>query len=121
MAVNNITVNTYEFPQGVDKSNVITAAVKFNTNSIESYCNKYIGTGKSARRRLIKKILSGVEDLSYTISFVFEKTASGDANISYSFSDGEFIIIESTQSYSSISDFNTDMDYINSKIKALFK
>ena len=121
MAVKNITVNTYEIPSGINKSDVVTAAVRFNTNSIESYCNKYIGTDKSTRRRLIKKIVSGVEGLTYTILFVFEKAASEDAKISYTFSVDDYTIIESDQSYSSVSEFSADIEYINTSIENLFK
>lgn len=120
MAVADITVNTYQVPTGVDKSDVITAAVKFNTSTIESYCNKYIGTSKSGRRKLLKKIASGVEDVYYTISFLFEKASSSDAQISYTLSDGDFVIIESDQSYSSKSEFSADIDYISNQIESVF-
>jgi hypothetical protein len=120
MAVAEITVNAYEVPTGVEKSNVITAAVKFNNSTIEEYCKKYIGTSKSGRRKLLKKIASGVEGVFYTISFSFEKASSGDANISYSLSDGEAIIILSDQSYSTMSEFSADMDYIDNQIESVF-
>ena len=120
MAVSAITVNAYEVPTGVDKSDVITAAVKFNNGTIESYCKKYIGTSKAGKRRLIKKIVSGVEGLLYTVTFSFEKASSEDANIYYSLSDGDFKIIESDQSYSSVSEFSADMDYINTQIESVF-
>ena len=120
MAVANITVNSYEVPAGVEKSDVIAAAVKFNTSTIESYCNKYIGTSKSGRRKLLKKIASGVEGVVYTISFAFEKASSGDAHISYSLSVSDFVIIESDQSYSTVSEFSADIDYINTQIETVF-
>ena len=121
MAVANITVNDYDVTLSKkNASNVITAAVKFNTNNIESYCKKYVGTGKSNRRRLIKKIESGVEGLIYTISFAFDKALGEDAKISYNFSDGDYVIIESNQVYSSVSEFSADMDYINTQIETVF-
>ena len=121
MAVNKITVNAYDVPKKVKKSDVATAAVQFNTNTIESYSNKYIGTSKSARRKLIKKIASGVASVVYTVYFLFEKGLEDDAHISYSLSEGDNVIIESDQTYSTTSDFSTDIEYINTQIQTVFK
>ena len=120
MAVANITVNTYEVPAGVDKSSVVAAASKFNTNTIESYCIKYIGTSKSARKKLLKKIASGVDGVIYTISFLFEKSSSGNAQISYTLSEDDVVIIDSDQSYTTVSEFSADMSYINNQIQSVF-
>ena len=120
MAVNDITVNTYNPPKGLDKSNVIISAVSFNKNINESYCKKYIGTNKSNGRRLIKKIFSGLEGIIYTINFSFDKASSEDANISYILSEGDNIIIESNQSYSTTSEFDTDIEYIILQIEKIF-
>ena len=119
MAVNDITVNTYQPPKGLNKSNVITAAVGF-TKNINSYCNKYIGTNKSNGRRLIKKIFSGIEGINYTINFSFAKESLEDANISYILSEGDNIIIESNQSYSTASELDTDIEYIILQIDKIF-
>ena len=119
MAVNDITVNTYQPPKGLNKSDVITAAVGF-TKNINSYCKKYIGTNKSNGRRLIKKIFSGIEGIIYTINFSFDKASSEDANISYILSEGDNIIIESNQSYSTVSELDTDIEYIILQIDKIF-
>ena len=122
MAVENIIVKPYEVPIGVDKSEVITTALKFNTDTIESFCTKYIGTSKVGKRKLLKKIASGVDDVVYTISFLFEKAPSGYAVISYSLSNGDYDIISlDGQSYYTISEFTLDIDYINDTIKSVFK
>ena len=122
MAVDNIIVKPYEVPIGVDKSEVITTALKFNTDTIESFCTKYIGTSKAGRRKLLKKIASGVDDVVYTISFLFEKAPSGYAVISYSVSIDDYNIISlDSQLYFTISEFTLDIDYINDRIKSVFK
>jgi hypothetical protein len=122
MAVDNIIVKPYEVPIGVDKSEVITTALKFNTDTIESFCTKYIGTSKVGRKKLLKKIASGVDDVVYTISFLFEKAPSGYAVISYSLSIDDYNIISlEDQLYFTISEFTLDIDYINDTIKSVFK
>ena len=122
MAVDSITVKPYEVPTDVDKSEVITTALKFNTDTIESFCTKYIGTSKVGRRKLLKKIASGVDDVVYTISFLFEKAPSGYAVISYSLSIDDYDIISlEDQLYFTISEFTLDIDYINDRIKSVFK
>jgi hypothetical protein len=122
MAVDNIIVKPYEVPIGVDRSEVIATALKFNTDTIESFCTKYIGTSKVGRRKLLKKIASGVDNMVYTISFLFEKASSGNAVISYSLSNGDYDIISlDGQSYYTISEFTLDIDHINDTIKSVFK
>jgi hypothetical protein len=45
---------------------------------------------------------------------------SEDANISYILSEGDNIIIESNQSYSTTSEFDTDIEYIILQIEKIF-
>jgi len=122
MATTSIIVNPYEVPAGLDGSNVVTNIVKFNNNTILPYCRKFIGTNKSAKRKLIKKIATNLEDIVYTITFIFEKNMNSGAVVSYTISvpDANSNIIQSNQEYSTISEFEEDIEFINNQSDIIF-
>lgn len=120
MAESKITVNVYDVPNEIDRSNVITAAVRFNTDVVESYSKMFISSDSTVRCEISQNIESSIKYIHYIVYFLFEKTSTEDAHIFYSLSNGDYDIIVLDQTYSSLSELISDMDYINIQIESIF-
>lgn len=120
MAVAAITVNEYNKPAGVNAADVVEVTKNFNADPVVSFCEKYIGQNRTCNRDLIKKVRSGVEELSYTIHFAIVKSGNEPAKISYTFSSPDAIIISSEQEYEKAEDFVEDINFINESIEKIF-
>lgn len=120
MAIKNIIVNDYTVPAGVNGENVITTAIKFLENTCTKYAVKYIGTDKNCSREVIKRIATDVSGVSYTVRFNIKKTGA-EAMVICEFIAHDIDIVLSDQAYTTVSSFNTDMEYIKTAITNTFR
>ena len=121
MATSLIEIADYAPAEGETKANTITVVEKFNNNVVLVQCKKYIGTSRTCNRDLIKRVGSGIPGAIYTVHLGILKKVGKDVNVTYEFLDPEGAsIIVSKQSYSTVDEFEADMNYINEQIEGLF-
>ena len=121
MATSLIKIADYAPAEGETKANTITVVEKFNNNVVLVQCKKYIGTTRTCNRDLIKRVGSGIPGAIYTVHLGILKKAGKDVKVTYEFLDPEGAsIIVSKQSYSTVDEFEADMNYINEQIEGLF-
>lgn len=120
MAIKNIIINDYTVPAGVNGEAVITTALKFLDNTCIKYAAKYIGTEKNCSREVVKRIATDVDGVSYTVRFNIKKTST-EAMVICEFIAHDIDIVLSDQAYTTLSSFNTDMEYIKDAITNTFR